>query len=142
PGIRAWIVPPASIEHLIKEAGVATPDDHLTASPHCRVIAAGFGCVERAGGRPAVRFGIVSAAGFEEFERLTNWTKSTPDDHFSASPDCRVTGSASGRVGRAGGGPTIGAGIVSAAGVQKVVVNTIVKESAPDDHFTAGPHGR
>src|SRR6185369_11095684 len=99
PGIRAWIVPPASIEHLIKEAGVATPDDHFTASPHCRVIAAGFGCVERAGGRPAVRFGIVSAAGFEEFERLTNWTKSTPDDHFSASPDCRVTGSASGRVG-------------------------------------------
>ena len=43
---------------------------------------------------------------------------SAPDDHFTASPDCRVTVRASGRVGRAGGRPTVGAGIVSAAGVQ------------------------
>ena len=42
---------------------------------------------------------------------------------------------ASGRVGGAGGCPTVGAGIVSAAGVQVAAVI-----SAPDDHFTAGPH--
>ena len=42
----------------------------------------------------------------------------TPDDHFTAGPDCRVTLSASGRVGRAGGCPAIRAGIVSPAGVQ------------------------
>ena len=36
---------------------------------------------------------------------------STPDDHFGARPDRRVTPSASGRDG-AGGRPTIGAGIV------------------------------
>ena len=43
---------------------------------------------------------------------------STPDDHFTAGPDCRVTRSGRGRVGGAGGCPTIRAGIVSAAGVQ------------------------
>ena len=45
---------------------------------------------------------------------------SAPDDHFAAGPDCRVKLSGIGRVGGAGGCPTIGAGIVSAAGVQKV----------------------
>ena len=39
-----------------------------------------------------------------------------------------------GRVGRAGGYPTISAGSISAAGVQIVGIS-----SAPDDHFTAGP---
>ena len=43
---------------------------------------------------------------------------SAPDDHFAAGPDCRVTGSASGRVGGAGGGPTVSDGIVLSAGVQ------------------------
>ena len=43
---------------------------------------------------------------------------SAPDDHFAAGPHCRVTISAIGRVGGAGGCPTIGAGIVSPAGVQ------------------------
>ena len=61
---------------------------------------------------------------------------STPDDHFSAGPDCRVTISGSGRVGGAGGCPTIRAGIVSPAGVQ------VLPSSAPDDHFAAGPDCR
>ena len=30
---------------------------------------------------------------------------STPDDHFTAGPNCRVTDSASGRIGGAGGCP-------------------------------------
>ena len=62
---------------------------------------------------------------------------SSPDDHFIASPHCRVTGSGSGRVGGAGGCPTIRAGIVSPAGVQ--ITADII--SSPDDHFTASPHG-
>ena len=62
-----------------------------------------------------------------------------PDDHFTASPNCRVTVSGSGRVGGAGGCPTIRAGIVSPAGVQQDV-DTV--NSAPDDHFTAGPDCR
>ena len=43
---------------------------------------------------------------------------SAPNDHFTAGPDCRVSESASGRVGYAGGSPTIGAGIVSPASNQ------------------------
>jgi hypothetical protein len=63
---------------------------------------------------------------------ITN-TKSTPNNHFTAGPHCRVTGSASGRVSRAGVCPTVSTGIVSAAGVFS---------SAPNDHFTAGPDCR
>ena len=66
-------------------------------------------------------------------------TNSAPDDHFTAGPDCRVSDSASGRVGGAGGCPTIRAGIVSPAGVQKIADCV---SSTPDDHFTAGPHCR
>ena len=69
--------------------------------------------------------------------RYSREVVSAPDDHFTAGPHCRVTGSGSGRVGRAGGCPTIGAGIVSPAGVQQSP-----PISAPDDHFTAGPHCR
>ena len=47
-------------------------------------------------------------------------SKSAPDDHFTAGPDCGVNVSGSGRVGGAGGCPTIRAGIVSPAGVQMV----------------------
>ena len=43
---------------------------------------------------------------------------STPDNHFTAGPDCRVAGTDSGRVAQAGGCPTIREGIVSSAGVQ------------------------
>ena len=64
--------------------------------------------------------------------------RSTPDDHFTAGPHCRVTASGIGRVGGAGGCPTVGAGIVSPAGVQ----NRRRHHSAPDDHFAAGPHCR
>ena len=60
---------------------------------------------------------------------------SAPDDHFTAGPDCCVRDSANGRVGGAGGCPTIRAGIVSPAGV-------IERTSTPDDHFTAGPDCR
>ena len=63
---------------------------------------------------------------------------SAPDDHFTAGPDCRVTVSGSGRVGRAGGCPTIRAGIISPAGVQ----SSRLSISTPDDHFTAGPDCR
>ena len=46
---------------------------------------------------------------------------SAPDDHFTAGPDCRVNVSGRGRVGRAGGCPTIRAGIVSPAGVERAI---------------------
>ena len=49
-----------------------------------------------------------------------------------------VTGSCGGRVGCASGCPTIGAGIVSASGVEKAAA----VPAAPNDHFTAGPDCR
>ena len=48
--------------------------------------------------------------------------ESTPDDHFAAGPHCRVKLSGSGRVGGAGGCPTIRAGIISPASVQNKLV--------------------
>ncbi len=41
-----------------------------------------------------------------------------PDDHFAAGRHCRFACSSRGRVGGAGGCPTVGAGIISPAGVQ------------------------
>src|SRR6267378_2684964 len=64
---------------------------------------------------------------------------STPDDHFTSAPDCRVSVSARGRVVGAGGCPRVRAGIVSPAGVKR---GEILILSAPDDHFTATPDGR
>src|SRR5260370_5481927 len=58
--------------------------------------------------------------------------------HFAAGPHCRVKFSASGRAGGAGSCPTVGAGIVSPAGVKQAAE----VGSAPDDHFAAGPHCR
>src|SRR6266700_764140 len=57
-----------------------------------------------------------------------------PDDHLTAGPHCRVNFSCRGRVGSAGGRPTVGGGIVSAARVE--IVGT---KSTPDNHFSAGP---
>jgi len=81
-----------------------------------------------AGGCPTIRAGIVFAAAV--------WNAiSTPNDHFSAGPECPVTDSGNGRVGPAGSCPTIRAGIVFAAAVWNAI-------STPNDHFTAGPHCR
>jgi hypothetical protein len=92
-------------------ASCPPPDDHFTATPHCRVVLSTSGRVGGAGGRSGIRDGIVSAAGVE----IDAKTDSTPDDHFTASPHCRVIGSPSGRVGRAGGRPAIRAGVISPA---------------------------
>ena len=70
--------------------------------------------------------------------KCANAISSTPDDHFTAGPDRRVTVSGIGRVGGAGGCPTVRAGIVSPAGVE-IVPMTV---PAPDDHFAAGPDRR
>ena len=65
------------------------------------------------GGCPIVRAGIISAAGVERAAVAI----AAPDDHLTAGPHCRVKVSASGRVGEAGGRPTVGARIISAARV-------------------------
>jgi hypothetical protein len=52
----------------------------------------------------------------------------------------RVSGS--GRIGEARGSPTVGAGIVSAAGVQIETRRSATAQPTPDDHLTAGPRCR
>ena len=46
--------------------------------------------------------------------------KPAPDDHSAAGPHCRVIDSRVGRVGGAGGCPTISARVISAAGIKNV----------------------
>jgi hypothetical protein len=100
------------------------------------VSASGIGRVGGAGRCPIVGAGIVSAAGVE----ILVWVIdiSSPDDHFTAGPHSGVTGSGIGRVGGAGGCPTVRAGIVSPARVQR---EAIIKP-APDGHFTVNPDCR
>src|SRR5207302_564082 len=64
-------------------------------------------------------------------------TGSAPDDHLhlAASPHCRVKKSGSGRVAGICGCPTVGGGIISAAGVK----NKGTTKPAPYNHFAAGP---
>src|SRR6476659_7997965 len=110
---------------------VAAPDNHFTATPHCRVTLSCRGRVASPRGYPTVRAGIVSRAGVKIVGAAGS---SAPDNHFSAGPDRRVLVSARRRVGRAGGRPAIRAGIVFPAGVP--IART---ESTPNDHFTASP---
>src|SRR5207249_11522823 len=80
-----------------------------------------------------LRVGIFSPAGVQNAAVI-----SAPDDHFAAGPHCPVKCSAARRADGAGGCPTIGAGIISPAGIQiAAAIN-----SAPDDHFASGPHCR
>ena len=83
PTVGAGVVPPAGVETAVNNA---TPDDHFTVGPHCRVRVAGRGRVGRGGGCPAVRAGIISAAGVERIGAII----SSPNDHFVASPYRRV----------------------------------------------------
>src|SRR5882757_836068 len=69
--------------------------------------------------------------------RVGDAPSSAPDDHFAPGPHSRGVKSARGRVGRAGGNPTVCAGIVSSAGVQRAG-----SASAPNNHFTPGPDCR
>jgi hypothetical protein len=87
-----------------------------------------------ASGRPIIGARIVSAAGVQTVGAI----KSTPDDHFTAGPDCRVILSAGGCVGGAGDYPTIRTRIVSPTGVEIVGIAI----ATPDDHFIAGPYCR
>src|SRR6476660_627765 len=101
PSIRAGIVFPAGVQIVARTIErISTPNDHFTASPHRRVILSANGRVDRGGGRPAIRAGIISPAAIEIVAEVA----AAPDDHFTAGPHCRVTESGDGCVDRAGGG--------------------------------------
>ncbi len=113
----------------------ATPDDHLAASPHRRVINSGKRHVCRVGGYPTIAAGTVSPACVKIDQRAAE--NPCPNNHFGASPYSGVRISWGGGIGGAGSHPAIRARVVSAASV------AIVKRgiaTAPDDHFAAGPY--
>ena len=114
PTVRAGIVSARRCSRRLLV--VSTPDDHFAAGPHCRVIdsrrRARWWCWWLSNCR--CRDCICPPV----FKKLP-LSNSAPDDHFAAGPHCRVSGSCRGRVGGAGGCPTVGAGIVSPAGVQR-----------------------
>ena len=92
---------------------MSSPDDHF-ASPYCRVIPRAEGALV---GLVAVQL-FVPGSYLPPVLKRYNWRlaiESTPDDHFTAGPHCRVTPSGSGRIGGAGSCPSIRTGIVSPA---------------------------
>src|SRR5882724_1305977 len=136
PHISSGIVSPAGVQ--IATEPLAAPDYHFVAGPHCRVNLATNGRINGAGRCPTIRAGIVSPASVEVLGRASPLINTSPDNHFTASPHCRVTFSCGGRVASPRADPTICDGIVSSAGVHIIVAIC----SAPDDHFTAGPDRR
>src|SRR6266446_10501162 len=83
---------------------------------------------------PTVRAGIVSPATIKV--AITAASSSAPDDHLAARPDRRVIGSCGRCTSSAGGCPTVGYRIVSAACVQ--LAGPV--EPAPDNDLAASPH--
>src|SRR5438045_921377 len=84
-------------------------------------------------GYPPIRVWIVFATGVE----IIGDIPSAPDDHFACCPHRRMLESAIGRIGRAGGCPTVRGRIVSPASI-----GIGGAAPAPDDHFTPSPDGR
>src|SRR4051812_2555027 len=119
------------------ELTIATPDDHFTVGPYCRVTPSSSGRISGGGRCPTVAARVISPAGGGNHQTVRGLTP-TPDNHFITGPYCRVKISGSRRIGSAGGCPTIRAWIVSAAGVSRVALVI----PTPDDHFTAGPDCR
>jgi len=133
PTVRGRVISPASVQIGETPIGGSAPDNHFTASPHCRVNFSASGGASSAGRSPTVDARIVSPASI----KIGAAVVSAPDDHFAAGPHCRVIISGIRRAGDTGRCPTVGAGVISCAGVQRSAVR-----STPDDHFAAGPHCR
>src|SRR6478672_10745850 len=118
---------------------MSAPDDHFTACPHS--------CVEISRGRrvsgarryPTVGAWVISTASVQ-VDTYTRYIKPTPDNHFTARPNCRMTASVIGRIAGGGSCPTICAGVVPPATVKIRHVRGVL--SAPHDHFAASPYCR
>ena len=115
PTLSARIISPASIQ--IAVAASSAPNDHLAARPDRRVIKSPIRRVGGAGRCPAVDTGIVLGASIQPVRNPIKKI-STPDDHFTAGPDCRMKPSGNRRIGGTRGRPAIRNGIVPSASVQ------------------------
>jgi hypothetical protein len=135
PRVIAGVILGATVH--IGAAGITAPDDHEAASPDGAVIVATRRCTRRACCCPGVGCGIVPSAGIKVGRGIE--VDAAPNDHLRACPDSCMTFSRRRRVCGAGSGPTVRAGIVSAAGIQ-VIAKAAAIIPAPDNHFSARPH--
>jgi hypothetical protein len=96
-----------------------------------------MGRVSGASRDPIVRTNVISPA----IVKIDPWAAeiSAPDDHFVASPNCRVRVSRRGRGSRGGSCPTVIDRVIFAARVR--VVECFI-DPAPDNHFAPGPDCR
>ena len=90
-------------------------------------------CVSSFSSCPAVCGRIILPAGVEV--TLSVNVPTSPNDHFTAGPDCGVCISGNRCAGGTSDCPGVRLGIISAAGVQ--VIESV--PTAPDDHFAASP---
>src|SRR5439155_1217089 len=135
PAIVAGIVSTASIE--IIKAVSASPDDHLTTTPYCRMRVSPRRRVSYAGGDPTVCAWIVSPTRV----KLVVIFDSTPDDNFTAGRDCGVRISTIRCVSRPCDCP---------AGRSRIISSAVVKRgrgaaaifATPNNHYAPGPHCR
>ena len=133
PTIRAGIVSPAGVQ--IVAVIRSTPDDHFAAGPDCRVTESGRGRVGGAGGCPTIRAGIVSPAGVQI---------DVPSSlHPRRSFRCRSRLPCD----RIGQRARWSCWWLSNYSCWDCISRQCSKAlchhgSAPDDHFTAGPHCR
>ena len=113
----------------------SAPDDHFTAGPNCRVIGSRIGRIGGAGGCPAICAGIVSPTSVQ-----TALVPTPPQTIISLPVQTAVCANRA-----------LGA-LVALVAVQLFVLGLYLppvfnsmahrSHSAPDDHFTAGPHCR
>ncbi len=132
---------PTISTRIVSAAGIGvvpgtnpTPDDHFIAGPDGSVAATGGWDICLTRRRPSVSCRTVSTASIHLARETT--VIPTPDDHFTASPDCSVLGARLRRIGCGRYSPTVTAGIVSAARIEVAAAGT-----TPDDHFTTCPDG-
>jgi hypothetical protein len=132
PTIQLGIVPTAAVQVVrnpIEE--IPSPNDHFTASPHCRVDSPATRRIGCACSSPAIHNRIIFTPGLIK--------KTVPNDHLATRPNCRMRISGTGGTNRRCSGPTVCSGIVSSAGIQCHGFGICVGPS-PDHHFATCPH--
>src|SRR5262249_4313312 len=103
PAVRAWIVPRPGVFRRTHNG--SAPDNHFNTSPQGRVTTPTIRRTDGAWGNPTVDTRSVSPASVQIADAGT--TKSAPDDHFTASPQCPMVVSRSRCINPAGGCPSI-----------------------------------
>ena len=115
----------------------STPDNHFALRPYSRMVISGFRRIDEARSVPPVGDRVVTASSVKSADV---YVPPAPHNHFSTGRDCSEEGSGIGRAGGVGRRPTVGAQMVSPAGVEinGTACLVISVAAAPDDHLTVG----